>query len=104
MNLEMIQAKLQDIEQMRSISAENENTMSRWKGRSLRIFNLCRQTRASQNRRIADEVVLYNSRGYQTGRDRECTAGVVNHYRSDTAIREKFEDAPRWNRGWMIYL
>ncbi len=34
MNLEMIQAKLQDIEQMRSISAENENTMSRWKGRS----------------------------------------------------------------------
>ncbi len=34
MNLEMIQAKLQDIEQMRSISAENENTMSQWKGRS----------------------------------------------------------------------
>ncbi len=34
MNLEMIQAKLQDIEQMRSISAENENTISQWKGRS----------------------------------------------------------------------
>lgn len=34
MNLEMIQSKLQDIEQMRSISAENENTMSQWKGRN----------------------------------------------------------------------
>lgn len=34
MNLEMIQSKLQDIEQMRSISAENENTMLQWKGRN----------------------------------------------------------------------
>lgn len=34
MNLERIQSKLPDIEQMRSISAENETTMQRWKGRN----------------------------------------------------------------------
>lgn len=34
MNLETIQSKLPDIEQMRSISAENETTMQRWKGRN----------------------------------------------------------------------
>ena len=34
MNLETIQSKLQDIEQMRNISTENEAALMRWKGRT----------------------------------------------------------------------
>ncbi len=34
MNLETIQSKLQDIEQMRNISTENETALMKWKGRT----------------------------------------------------------------------